>query len=239
MKRHASVIKRTLTTIALADCRSRGRAWGCASGAVLWLLAGSFPAGAEQIEMQNGDRYVGHVLSLNTDTVVLESDVLGTVRLPRSNVSVITLGAALPAGSPALPPPIPGGPLPATKAPVNATTNLSPQLRQLGVSPGVIQQVQKQFLSEAGPEANGKFDELLSGLMSGKLSVGDISTQAKAAADQLRQLRREGGEEAGFALDAYLAVLDHFVRENPPPPPKTNAPAPARLSKAKPAPAEE
>jgi hypothetical protein len=107
------------------------------------------------------------------------------------------------------------------------------------VSPGVIQQVQKQFLSEAGPEANGKFDELLSGLMSGKLSVGDISAQAKAAADQLRQLKREGGEEAGFAMDAYLSILDHFIKEIPPPPTATNAPAPARQAKAKPAPEAE
>jgi hypothetical protein len=239
MKRNASAIKKALTTIAIPDCQRRGRALVYVSGAVLWLLAGSCPAWADQIEMQNGDRYAGNVLSLNADNLVLQSDVLGTVRLPRTNVSVITLGATLPAASPALRSPIPGDALPTTKAPVNATTNLSPQLRQLGVSPAVIQQVQKQFLSEAGPEANGKFDELLSGLMSGKLSVGDISAQAKAAADQLRQLRREGGEEASFALDAYLSVLDHFVKENPPPPPKTNAPAPSRLSKAKPAPAEE
>jgi hypothetical protein len=122
---------------------------------------------------------------------------------------------------------------------VHANTNLAPQLRQLGVSPGVIQQVQKQFLSEAGPEANGKFDELLSGLMSGKVSVEDIRAQAKSAADQLRALRREGGEETGFAVDTYLAILDHFVKETAPAAPASKAPATAPQSKAKPAPAEE
>jgi hypothetical protein len=239
MKRNASSIKKALTTIARPDCRRRGRAFAHISGAVLWLLAGSFPAWADQIEMQNGDRYAGNVLSLNADNLVLQSDVLGTVRLPRTNVSVITLGATLPAASPALRSPIPGDALPTTKAPVHANTNLAPQLRQLGVSPGVIQQVQKQFLSEAGPEANGKFDELLSGLMSGKVSVEDIRAQAKSAADQLRALRREGGEETGFAVDTYLAILDHFVKETAPAAPASKAPATAPQSKAKPAPAEE
>lgn len=31
---------------------------------------------ADQIEMSNGDRYVGRVVSMNADTLVLQSDVL-------------------------------------------------------------------------------------------------------------------------------------------------------------------
>ena len=31
---------------------------------------------ADQVEMQNGDRYVGKVLLLNADTLVVDSDVL-------------------------------------------------------------------------------------------------------------------------------------------------------------------
>ena len=58
---------------------------------------------ADQVEMQNGDRYAGQVLSLNTNTVVLQSDVLGTLRLPRAKVAVITLGAGPATNSPALP----------------------------------------------------------------------------------------------------------------------------------------
>ena len=84
--------------------------------------------------------------------------------------------------------------------------------------------MQKQFLSGAGPEANNKFNELLGGLMSGKLSVDDIRAEAKSAADQLRALKREGGEEAGFATDAYLAILDHFLKETAPSGSATNAP---------------
>jgi len=113
-------------------------------------------------------------------------------------------------------------------APTNAAPNLSPAFHQLGANTNLIQQVQKQFLSGAGPEANAKFNDLLGGLMSGKLSVDDIRAEAKTAADQLRALKREGGEEAGFATDAYLAILDRFLKETAPSAgPATNAPAPS------------
>ena len=91
--------------------------------------------------------------------------------------------------------------------------------------------MQKQFLSGAGPEANNKFNELLGGLMSGKLSLDDIRAEAKTAADQLRALKREGGEETGFATDAYLAILDHFLKETAPSGSATNTPASSSGSK--------
>ena len=48
---------------------------------------------ADQVEMQNGDRYLGKVLSLTTDKLVIQSDVLGKLTLPRDKVALITLGA--------------------------------------------------------------------------------------------------------------------------------------------------
>jgi hypothetical protein len=64
--------------------------------------------------------------------------------------------------------------------------------------------------------------------MTGKLSVDDIRAQAKAAADQLRQLQQESGEDAGFAASAYLSILDHFLRESAPTNAATNTPPPAQ-----------
>jgi Fe-S-cluster containining protein len=188
---------------------------------------------ADQIEMQNGDRYLGHVLSVNTNLVVLQSDMLGTLRLPRAKVAAITLDSGSATNSSRLPA---NGQLVAPSlTPTNAPPNLPPAFRQLGANTNLIQQVQKQFLSGAGPEANDKFNELLGGLMSGKLSVDDIRAQAQSAADQLRALKRQGGEEAGFATDAYLAILDHFLKETAPSSSSTNAlPSP----KSSPAPAQ-
>jgi len=198
---------------------------------VLFAAAGRLQA--DQIELQNGDRYIGQVLSLNTNTVVMLSDVLGTLRLPRSKVAVITLGSGPATSSPALPLSTNGPVHPPSTVPAKAGTNLSPAFRQLGANTNLIQQVQKQFLSGAGPEANNKFNELLGGLMSGKLSVEDIRAQAQTAVDQLRALQREGGEGSGLASSAYLAILDHFLKETAPPAGSaTNAPKPSAKAKA-------
>ena len=193
----------------------------CCAALVVFLAPGW--ARADQVEMQNGDRYAGHVLSLNTNTVVLQSEVLGTLRLPRAKVAVITLGSGPVANSPALPSLTYAPVLAPWTALTNKPPKLSPAFTQLGSSTNLIEQVQKQFLSGAGPEANNKFNELLGGLMSGKLSVDDIRAEAKTAADQLRALKREGGEETGFATDAYLAILDQFLKETAPSGSATNA----------------
>src|SRR5438105_14266741 len=60
------------------------------------LIGACFQLSADQIEMQNGDRYVGTVLSLNANTLVLHSEVLGDLTLPRVQVAHISLrpGAA-------------------------------------------------------------------------------------------------------------------------------------------------
>ncbi|HWX19584.1 MAG TPA: hypothetical protein VN578_06725 [Candidatus Binatia bacterium] len=174
-------------------------------------------ANADQVEMQNGDRYVGKVLSLNSDTLVLQNEILGTVRLPRAKVAAINLGASIAAGAKRQ--------LQLTNtlshAPALGLTNqtspdLAASFRQLGTNNPLIQQVQTQFLSDAGPEANKKFNELLGGLMSGKLSVTDIRAEAKSAAEQIRAVRKDLGEDAGGVIDGYLAILDSFVKETEP-----------------------
>lgn len=193
--------------------------------AILLLSVAPLRMWGDQVELQNGDRYVGQVVSLNTNTVVLQSDVLGTLRLPRSRVAIITLGPGPATNSPALPLPTSAVTPAVSPTSANVVTNLSPALRGLSKSTNLIQQVQTQFLSGAGPEANNKFNELLGGLMSGKLNVEDIRAEAKTAADQLRALQRESGEDAGFAASTYLAILDHFLKETAPSGSATNAPA--------------
>lgn len=209
----------------------------CCAALVLFLATTRLHA--DQVEMQNGDRYAGHVMSLNTNIIVLQSDVLGTLRLPRGKVAGITFGAAS-ATKPARLPSLTNGQIrvPAG-APTNAAPKLSPALHQLGANTNLIQQVQKQFLSDAGPEANNKFNDLLGGLMSGRLSVDDIRAEAKTAADQLRALKREGGEDAGFAADTYLAILDHFLKDTAPSGTTTNSPGASPKSTPGPTPPDE
>jgi hypothetical protein len=201
---------------------------------------------ADQLEMVNGDRYLGKVLSLNTNTVFWQSDVLGTVNLPRNKVLSINLGSG-PATNAAR---LAGSSLasgldasrgkahPSINPPIRQSTPQSPDLRQLGADTNLIQQIQAQFLSGAGPEANAKFNELLGGLTSGKLGMNDLRAEAKSAADQLRAAKKDLGDDAGWALDAYLGVLDHFLRETAPAG-GTGTNAPPQAPKPKPAPAAE
>src|SRR5439155_26539158 len=192
------------------DSRHRRRRFRLAAGAMMccgavMLFLAATRLCADQVEMQSGDRYRGKVLSLDTNSLVLRSDVLGTLRLPRGKVALVTLGES-PATN------VTRGPLatdsqrhtPAV-APTNGVVNLSTPLRQLGANTNFIKQIQAQFLAEAGPEANNKFNEMVDGLLNGKLTVNDIRAEAKSAADQLKGLKRDLGDDDSGALDGYLA----------------------------------
>ncbi len=202
----------------------------------LVLLVATVCLPADEVQMQNGDRYFGKVLSLSTNTLVMHSDLLGAVRLPREKVALITLGTTATNF-------VRGGPMPNLQsAPAtNTIFDLSTSLKQLEANTNFIQQVQAQFLGAAGPEANKKYNEMVGGLMSGKLSMNDLRTEAKSAADQLKELKRDLGEDAGWALDGYLAILENFLQETGPPPAGTvtNVSGASPKPKHRPIPKEE
>lgn len=166
---------------------------------------------ADQVEMKNGDRYVGQVASLSTDTLILTNDILGTVKLPRDKVLQVTLGTqaavtptrtvtnliitSAPTGLPA-------------KAATLSRTQLAPT-----TPTNVMLQVQEELLGNASPEAKAKFQELASGYLSGSISENQIRSEAKAAADQLRKFKAELGADAGEELDGYLTILEGFLNE--------------------------
>lgn len=172
------------------------------------------PIRADIVDMQNGDRYNGTVLGVSSNSLVLQSEVLGKITLPRAKVSSISLGAF-------------SAPNPArSAAAIAGNSRLSPvtkssgaaaspsSLAELGTRSELVRQVKSQFLSDAGPEANEKFDQLMNGLISGKLTVADLRKEAKSTADQVRALQKELGPEASGAFDGYLAILDHFLSES-------------------------
>jgi len=178
----------------------------------------------DQVRMRNGDQYIGDVLSINKDTLVLQNDNLGTIRLPRNSVASINFGVALVERAPRLSSTNRAPGLTAT----NRAVDFSAQLNQSGGVSNLQQQVEAQFLGDAGPEAKAKFNELLSGYLTGRLSVSDIRAQAQSTADQVRSLRKDLGEDAGPMIDGYLAILDSFLKETAPTvSTATNAAAPA------------
>lgn len=181
----------------------------------LLLCAVAVPVCADQVMLRSGDCYYGHVLSLTTNSLVLESEVLGTLKLPRGRVAQIALGVNAPTNVASPLSSATGPSRGALAAQTNSGGDLSAALRQLGTT-NLIQQVQAEHLAAAGPEAKDKFNQLVGGLISGKLTVDNIRVEAKSAADQLRALKQDLGPEAGEAVDGYLAILDHFLNESAP-----------------------
>lgn len=161
---------------------------------------------ADSVVMQNGDRYNGKLLSVTSSNVFFQSDVLGTVKLSRSQVVSMAFGTNAPVNSVS-------ATASTTNAPAksNTTDELSATLRQLGAYTNLIQKVQSQFLAAAGPEANEKFSQMLNDLTTGKMTIADLRAQAKAVADQLRSLQSEAGEDASGTADLYLSLLDRFL----------------------------
>jgi len=193
-------------------------------GVFLALTACAWLARADIIEMQNGDRYTGKLLSVGESTVILQNDNLGRITLPRAKVAGISFvapGAAV-ASAPGLTNPL------VTLPPQTATKGASNSaLPQLASQSALIKKVENEYLSGADPAAHDKFNELISGLISGKLSVEDIRREAQTTADHVRAMRKDMGEDAAGAIDGYLAILDQFLRETPPatPPPANNGTA--------------
>jgi hypothetical protein len=181
----------------------------CAMGMVTPLLA-------DQVAMQNGDKYIGKVLSLTTNTLVLQNENLGNVTLPRSKITSIILGTGT--ATTTLVSATSSNLLirQSVASSTNSVSDVSAALPGLRSETNLIQQVQSQILGSAGPEATTKFNELLDGLSTGKIGLSDLRAEAKSAANQLRSLKKELGPDASSELEGYLAILDSFLKETAP-----------------------
>src|SRR5436190_21133630 len=183
--------------------------------AVSSIAASLYVVKADQIEMQNGDRYVGTVLSLNTNSLLLHSEVLGDLTLPRSKITTITLR---PISSPIRPaaPPI-SAKSAVQPAPTGRTNAVAEELpagfRLLAANTNWVNKVTSPFLDSAGPEAKGKFNELVGGLMNGTISMQELRNQARSAVAQVKALKKESGDDTGM-LDSYVTILEKFLGES-------------------------
>jgi hypothetical protein len=182
---------------------------------------------ADQIVMQNGDILNGKVLTMTTNTLVLQNDNLGTVTLLRMKVSNITFGtvmvkvpAAVAPAAKAIAPPQPG-------AEKNSMSDLQAMLHGIRDESNLVQQVEAQVMgSSASPEALNKFNELLDGLSSGKIDMNGLRAEAQSAANQLQEYKKQMGPEAGGEIDSYLTILNNFLQETDQSSGSTNSPAP-------------
>jgi len=172
---------------------------------------------ADVLDMQNGDRYSGQVLAMTADNVLLRSEILGKINVPRNKVASLTFGNNTAAAS-AVHNPVPAPTLSRPAASGSNTVDsldvdLSTALGQLGSGTNFIGQIRGRMLA-GNPEAAGKFDEMVGNLFSGQLTLNDLRRQAESSAAQLRALKHDLGPEADETLDGYLKILDAFVKES-------------------------
>jgi len=163
---------------------------------------------ADQLELVNGDRYVGKVIAITETNVTLRSEINGLMKLPRSKVTVITLGDK------------PVGRTSVSQRADGAQTNnaatpkdLAAQIKAQGIDPKSVKQVQEQILGAASPEATAKFNEMVRGLITGNISVDDVRAQARSSVKELQAAKKDLGDEFGSVLDGYLNILEGFLNE--------------------------
>jgi hypothetical protein len=188
------------------------------SSGIIFLSVAVFWLRADEVEMQNGDRYFGKVLSVSADTVTLDSEMLGKINLPRKNVASLAFGTNAPAPktkSGVAPVSAPTNPAIAASPSALAGTNadLSAAIRSLGADTNFTGKIRDQMLA-ASPDAASKYNEMVRGLLSGSMSMDDLRREAQSDADQLRALKHDLGPDASASLDGYLDVLDDFLNES-------------------------
>src|SRR5215211_3936069 len=98
---------------------------------------------ADQVDMLNGDRYAGRVTSIATNTVTLQSDVLGTITLPRDKVAHIALGNGAAINSAPVKPSVDRLQTTAS-ASTNSSSELSAAIQQLRHNSSAVKQVQDE-----------------------------------------------------------------------------------------------
>jgi len=186
---------------------------------------------ADEVAMQNGDRYFGKVVSVSPKSVTLDSENLGKISVPREKVVSLLFGTNVemnaaekqaPTHLVRVSPPTNPPAASASATVANTNTDLSAALRSLGANTNFVGQIRDQMLG-GNSEAAGQYNKMVSDLLNGKMDLNDLRRQAQSSADQIRELKRELGPDAGDSLDGYLQVLDQFLQETAKKPAGTGA----------------
>ncbi len=199
----------------------------------LIVLLGIGQARADTLVLTNGDIVSGAVVSMDQATVQLKSDLLGLVKIPRDRVAKINLReiASKPVTAAVGTNSTNHSAAPPARTLNNVRTNRADaavqQLRQQGVDPKVMNQIQQQVLGDSSPEANRLFNEMVGGLMSGSLTADDIRAQARKAINDINAAKSDLGDDdaIGELLNGYLGLLQNFVQDGDQPAPPAGKPA--------------
>ncbi len=162
---------------------------------IAWAL--TQPAHSETIHLINGDLIQAKVISLDDKHLSVQSNILGILKIPRVKVARIDFISQ---------------PQPNSIPSPKALKSVPGALNQ-GNPSDLIQQVQQQMLTTAGPEANEMYQNLVQGVTSGSINIPQLKTMAEDTVKQIEELQAELGDDVGFALDGYLGILKGFIQK--------------------------
>lgn len=152
---------------------------------------------ADVVECDNGDRYNGKVLSMDEKEVKLQNDIAGTITIPRVRIVGIQFRQ-----------------MPARAANRPATNAAAISAKAPTWDAAALERIQNEYLATATPEANQMFQEMVQGMQSGQLNLGDLRARAAATLRDLRAAQKESGEDAlGGILETYGEVLESFLQQ--------------------------
>src|SRR5258706_8034237 len=120
-------------------------------------LLGAAPTRADLLELTNGDHYSGTVIALTKTNLEFQSEVQGVVKIPRDKVAKITLRESNPKPvasvtvTPQPPTPVATPSSPTATKPANQTDPVIQQMRQQGVDPSLMNQIQEQVFGKSSP----------------------------------------------------------------------------------------
>jgi hypothetical protein len=187
-------------------------------GVVISMAMSCAAALADTVELANGDLLSGKVTAVSGEQVLLTSEVLGDVKLPRGIVAAIHFGDRKPALAGNAAPAATGNKGVVVKAAVEApgVDDVLKQLKAGAAGGDLSKMLTKEFPLLQSPEVKAYFDKTVGGLMSGELNVSDIRKQALDVREQVKELEKDLGPEGMAALKPYLSVLDKFIKDTEP-----------------------
>ena len=191
---------------------------------------------ADRLQLANGDEIEGELLEMSGDQIKFRHPILGTFNLPRNQVHAIELGKErggerIMADGSKAPPETPEEVIDRLVNPdLNRSTikelekgaprHSTPegaveQLRREGVDAKMMSQLHAMLPGFGSPKVQEHFEDRVTGLMTGSLTINDIRNEAIDARDQLKELMDDLGP-GGQALQGYYGILDGFIKKTDP-----------------------
>jgi len=169
---------------------------------ILSILLILHPLVSETLELRNGDRFQGKLLSVQENGLEWEHAVLGKLTIPKEQVAAVYFVTPQAVE---------------TSHKISSITNGAAQdTSKMQIAPEMVDKVRMEILGAAPQEAQDQFNEMVSGLVSGKIQVGDVRKMAIDTVAEVESLREDLGEDVGFALDGYLSILKSFIGKTAP-----------------------